>query len=96
MLFVQQACILSLEQVTRIYSIAIETELMTQYISNVPAGPQREELENFLASKNPMVQPGDEHAQSSDVAGVCAFLCGKDSKFINGALIPVDGGYHCL
>ena len=38
---------------------------------------------------------GDELAQVSDVTGVVAFLCGPESKFINGAIIPIDGGYNC-
>ena len=29
-----------------------------------------------------------------DVATVVAFLCSPDAGFINGAVIPVDGGYH--
>ena len=44
---------------------------------------------------NPMLGPNDAIMQPSDVAGVVAFLCGPDSRFINGALIPVDGGYIC-
>ena len=28
-----------------------------------------------------------------DVSGVISFLVGEDSKFINGVLLPIDGGY---
>ena len=38
---------------------------------------------------------GDDLPQVEDVTGVVAFLCGPESKFINGAIIPIDGGYHC-
>ena len=44
---------------------------------------------------NPMVGENDALPQPSDVSGVISFLCGPDSKFINGALIPIDGGYIC-
>ena len=42
-----------------------------------------------------MVGPNDSLPQPEDVTGVIAFLCGPESKFINGALIPIDGGYMC-
>ena len=61
----------------------------------------------LITNSNPMLGPGekiieikksildDEYPQVSDVAGVVAFLCGPESKFINGAIIPIDGGYSC-
>jgi NAD(P)-dependent dehydrogenase (short-subunit alcohol dehydrogenase family) len=30
----------------------------------------------------------------TDVAGVIAFLCTPAASFVNGAVIPIDGGYH--
>jgi len=30
----------------------------------------------------------------NDVAGVIAFLCTEEASFINGAIVPIDGGYH--
>jgi len=42
-----------------------------------------------------MVGENDPLPDPSDVSGVVSFLCGPDSKFVNGALIPVDGGYIC-
>ena len=48
-----------------------------------------------IANTNPMVGPNDSLPQPEDVTGVIAFLCGPESKFINGALIPIDGGYMC-
>jgi len=32
-------------------------------------------------------------AKSSDLGGIVAFLCSKDSSYITGAIIPVDGGW---
>lgn len=29
-----------------------------------------------------------------DVCDIVAFLCGPGASFINGAIVPVDGGYH--
>ena len=37
----------------------------------------------------------DTAPQVEDVSGVVAFLCGPEAKFINGAIIPIDGGYSC-
>ena len=42
-----------------------------------------------------MSNPENNYPEPEDVSGVIAFLCGPDSKFINGAVIPIDGGYHC-
>ena len=42
-----------------------------------------------------MVGPNDPLPQVEDVTGVVAFLCGPDSKFLNGVLIPIDGGFVC-
>lgn len=32
-------------------------------------------------------------AKSSDIGGIVAFLCSKDSSYITGSVIPVDGGW---
>ena len=48
-----------------------------------------------IANTNPMVGPNDPLPQVEDVTGVAAFLCGPDSKFLNGVLIPIDGGFVC-
>jgi meso-butanediol dehydrogenase/(S,S)-butanediol dehydrogenase/diacetyl reductase len=33
-------------------------------------------------------------ATPDDIAGVIAFLAGEDAVFINGVILPVDGGLH--
>ena len=48
-----------------------------------------------IGGTNPMVGPNDPLPQVEDVSGVVAFLCGPDSKFLNGVLIPIDGGFVC-
>ena len=30
----------------------------------------------------------------NDIGGVIAFLCTDEASFIDGAIIPIDGGYH--
>jgi NAD(P)-dependent dehydrogenase (short-subunit alcohol dehydrogenase family) len=30
----------------------------------------------------------------NDIGHVIAFLCSEEASFINGAVIPIDGGYH--
>ena len=34
----------------------------------------------------------DRPSTPAEIAGVVAFLCAKDSNYITGAAIPVDGG----
>jgi len=33
-------------------------------------------------------------ATPDDIAGVIAFLASEDARFVNGAILPVDGGLH--
>jgi len=47
--------------------------------------PRREEAMRVTI---PLGRPG----QPAEIAGVVAFLLGDDASFINGAVIPVDGG----
>ena len=79
----------------RINAIApspIETDLVRQFKASAADPAQAQAV---LASTNPLVGPGDELPQVSDVTGVVAFLCGPEAKFINGVVLPIDGGYHC-
>lgn len=48
----------------------------------------REDYRNDMAARNPTGRNG----QPNDVANVVAFLVSQANTFMNGALVPVDGG----
>ena len=60
----------------------IETP-MTEEMRETPEGTE------FLVSLHPMGRLG----QPEEIASVAAFLASDAASFINGAVIPVDGGY---
>jgi len=39
--------------------------------------------------------PAARFGAPDDLAQVIRFLCSQQSRFVTGAVIPVDGGYHC-
>jgi 3-oxoacyl-[acyl-carrier protein] reductase len=47
-----------------------------------------EERKNYIKQNTPLGRT----ANPSEIAGVVSFLSSKDSDFITGAVIPVDGG----
>ena len=52
----------------------------------------RSQMSNF----NPMLANSEiEFPQPKDVSGVVSFLVGPESRFVNGILLPIDGGYGC-
>jgi len=51
--------------------------------------PRAEAVANFMASR----QPSRRFVEMDRVAGLAAFLCGPDGADINGAAIPIDGGW---
>ena len=61
------------------------------YIETAMTAEMRETQEgkDFLISLHPMGRLG----QPAEIAAVAAFLASEDASFINGAVIPVDGGY---
>ena len=71
---------------------AIESDMIRAYIES---SDDKEAARATVAATNPMVGPGDPLPQVEDVAGVVAFLCGPDAKFINGVVLPIDGGQTC-
>jgi NAD(P)-dependent dehydrogenase (short-subunit alcohol dehydrogenase family) len=57
-----------------------------------PGGIQNEQPESFIKAyeaKTPLGRMGT----PEDIAGVVAFLVGPAAKYLNGAVIPVDGGF---
>ena len=79
-------------RVNAVMPTAIATKMVNHFIST---HPDPKAAKATVAALNPMVGENDPLPDPSDVSGVVSFLCGPDSKFVNGALIPVDGGYIC-
>jgi len=69
---------------------AIEGPFLKEFIRT---SPNAEAIKANLNKMNPMAAASGEMPQYSDVTGVISFLCGRDSKFINGQTICIDGGY---
>lgn len=57
--------------------------------SYYPKFSQNTELLNMTLQKTPMRRWGEE----SEVVGLCRFLLSDDASYINGASIPIDGGW---
>ena len=51
---------------------------------------QMSEAKDFISSSTALGRIG----KPNDIGGVIAFLCTDEASFINGAVIPIDGGYH--
>lgn len=83
-------------RVNAVAPTAIETNLVKDFLASMTAAGKKDEALQTLAKTNPLVGPGENIMQVEDVTGVIAFLCGSESKFINGAIIPIDGGYSCM
>ena len=79
-------------RINAIAPTAIETDMIRKFLADAP---DKEQAHAAIRRTNPLVGPGDALPQIDDVTGVVAFLCGPESKFINGAIIPIDGGYNC-
>ena len=70
----------------RINAVA-PTVIETETVHGLIDGDVTESLAKVgLSPCNPLVGPGDSLPQVEDVTGVVAFLCGPESKFINGAV----------
>ena len=61
------------------------------YIKTPMTAEMREEPEGeeYLTSLHPLGRLG----QPEEIASVAAFLASDDASFINGVVLPVDGGY---
>lgn len=55
--------------------------------TDMTSGLDPEQVQEILRSV-PSHRPGT----PQEIAGVVAFLCGEDASYVNGAVLPVDGG----
>jgi len=72
----------------------LKTNLIQAGISETPSLkkiPASEELLALAARRNPLGRA----TRPEDVANVIYLLCMEEASWINGSIIPVDGGEHC-
>ena len=65
----------------------IETRMMRSLERGIDAGSP-EAVKQRLAAANPMGRYGE----PEEVAAVVAYLCSDDASYLNGAILPIDGG----
>ena len=65
----------------------IETRMMRSLERGIDADSP-EAVRERLASANPMGRYGE----PEEVAAVVAYMCGDDASYLNGAILPIDGG----
>ena len=46
-----------------------------------------------FASGQIPIDPATGNIEASDIAGACVFLCSPASDYVNGIVLPVDGGW---
>ena len=63
--------------------------IKTEMTRAVRENPEYSEFNNKVVARI----PGGEWAEPEDLAGAAIFLASPASRLINGATIPVDGGY---
>lgn len=73
-------------RVNAVAPTVVRTPLVEAFIENAP---DPVEMRTLMDSFNPM--PG--MPEPGDVAGVVAFLCSDDARWITGHTIAIDGGY---
>jgi NAD(P)-dependent dehydrogenase (short-subunit alcohol dehydrogenase family) len=72
----------------------LKTNLIQAGISDTPSLkkiPASEELLELATRRNPLGRT----TRPEDVANVIYLLCMDEASWINGSIIPVDGGEHC-
>lgn len=72
----------------------LKTNLIQAGISETPSLkkiPASEELLELAMRRNPLGRT----TRPEDIAGVIYLLCTDEASWINGSIIPVDGGEHC-
>ena len=63
----------------------VETKMVESYMAAL-GNPQLDPVQRFTIS--PLGRP----AQPDEIARVCLFLASDDASYVNGAVVPVDGG----
>ena len=68
----------------------IRTERWDSLMSNMATAQSRtpEEVEAAWLQDNPLKRPGEPH----EVAGLAVFLASPRASYINGVIVPIDGG----
>lgn len=66
----------------------VRTPLIEELLSRVPGG-EKAKAEAQLAARSPMERMGT----PEEVAEAVVWLCSGDASFVNGALLPLDGGF---
>lgn len=77
-------------QGTRVNAVCpapIETRMMRSIERGVNADAP-EAVRDNIAAQNPMARYGE----PAEVAALVAYLCSADAAYVNGAIIPIDGG----
>jgi NAD(P)-dependent dehydrogenase (short-subunit alcohol dehydrogenase family) len=72
----------------------LKTNLIQAGISATPSLmkiPDSERLLELATRRNPLGRT----TKPEDVAGAIYLLCLDEASWINGSIIPVDGGEHC-
>lgn len=66
----------------------VRTPLIEELLSRVP-GNEKAKAEAQLAARSPMERMGT----PEEVAEAVVWLCSGEASFVNGALLPLDGGF---
>jgi len=61
----------------------------------VPGGVSEEDVHDTFSEKYSMRTPMGRMARSDEIADALAFLVSKSSRYVNGHVLVVDGGYTC-
>ena len=75
-------------RVNAIAPARVETEMSAAFNAQLD-----EATKQTLSQDNPLEQFHGQMIQVAEVADIVAFLCSQKAKWINGAIIPIDGGY---